>query len=275
MEVTTVFFSLTGNTQKIALAIEKAFRQDGHSVKTTPLKKATTNDVVRSDLLGIGGPCYGNQAPTPIKDFIRRLPQLNGLKTFVFATSGGAPGRVLFSMTELLHRKGADVIGGFLSRGELFYPAPSMVGRFAGRPDEDDLKKAEEFARAISEHIGTSRTGPLATSRPDALRPGHGIYDVIGLIGSDSITRLLTPAPRLDKALCDNCGRCAGICPMDNITQREYPQTGKRCIRCYGCVLDCPQKAFSLDWRIGNPIIYSLYNSTFEHWLGDLGPGED
>ncbi len=131
MEVTSIYYSQTGNTKKVASAMESAFREAGHTVRTIPLKKATADDVSGSNLLGIGAPCYANHAPTPVKDFILRLRPLGGMKTFVFATSGGAPGRVLYDMTRLLRRRGADVVWGFLARGELFYPAPCMVGRFS------------------------------------------------------------------------------------------------------------------------------------------------
>ena len=96
------------------------------------------------------------------------------MKAFVFATSGEAPGRTLYDMTHRLRGKGADVVAGFLARGELFYTAPCLVGRFAGRPDEKDLEKAREFAFSLGEHVSAAREGPLPGSRSDALKPGWG-----------------------------------------------------------------------------------------------------
>lgn len=70
---------------------------------------------------------------------------MKGQATFVFATSGGAPGKVLSDLTGLLTRTGANVIGGFLTREEVLHPAPHMVGRFPDRPNGNDLEQARQF----------------------------------------------------------------------------------------------------------------------------------
>jgi len=139
MDVTLLYFSQTGNTRKVAGAMADAFGDLGHSVRTISLKKATPEDVINGDLLGVGCPCFTGQAPTPIKDFLRALPRMNGRRVFVFATSGGAPGKVLYDLTRLLRLKGADVLGGTLIRGECFHPSPCFIGRYPGRPNADDL----------------------------------------------------------------------------------------------------------------------------------------
>lgn len=139
MDTLIIYFSQTGKTQKVAKTMGDAFNEAGHSVRSIPLKKAIPEDTKQCDVLGIGTPCFASQAPTPVKQFLRNLPSLENKKTFVFATSGGAPGRVLYDMTALLRKRGADVIGGSITRGECFYPAPCMIGRFPGRPNETDI----------------------------------------------------------------------------------------------------------------------------------------
>jgi hypothetical protein len=34
------------------------------------------------------------------------------------------------------------------------------------------------------------------------------------------------------------------------------------------------QKAFTVNWQLGNLVTLSLYNTTFERWFGDIKPGE-
>ncbi len=144
-------------------------------MKAVPLKKAAREDAVGVGLLGIGAPCFAMQAPTPVKEFLRGLPRLDGGRAFVFATSGGAPGRVLYDMARLLRGRGADVVGGFLARGELYYPAPSLIGRFPGRPDDEDLASARRFAASLAEHVSAGRAsrfpgaGPMPSGRGGAL----------------------------------------------------------------------------------------------------------
>ena len=274
MNVTMIYFSQTGNTLKVAEAMAETFRGAGHSVHTIPLQKATPQDAVTADLLGIGTPCFSSQAPTPVKEFLRTLPALDKPRAFVFATSGGAPGRVLYDLSSLLGDTGAEVVGGFLARGELYHPAPCLVGRMPNRPDEEDLASARRFAAAVMEHVAAGQPGPVAESRPDAFKPGRGFYDLVAKLSTDGFLRLLLPAPKLDSTQCNQCGSCVQECPMNNIVLEPYPVLDNQCIRCYRCLTGCPQEAFAADWRFGNLATWTLYNTAFEHWFGDLKPGE-
>jgi flavodoxin/ferredoxin len=275
MDVLLITFSQTGNTYKIAEAMTEAFREAGHLARTIPLKEATPNDATNVDLLGVGTPCFSSQSPTPIKEFLRILPPVNGLESFVFATSSGAPGRVLYDLASLLRGKGAEVLGGFLARGEVHHPAPHMTGQFVARPNEDDFTRARQFALAVAEHMSMNRNDPLLNSRPDALKSGLGFYDLMGLALSDKLLRLMMPEPKPDPVKCDQCRWCVVECPMGNISLHSYPVLGDRCIRCYHCLIGCPQKAFNADWRFADPLLRFLYNATFMRWFGDLKPGEE
>jgi ferredoxin/flavodoxin len=306
MDVVLICFSQTGNTRKVATAMGGAFREAGHSARTISLKEATPEDATKGDLLGVGTPCFSSQAPTPIKEFLRALPPLNDQRAFVFATSSGAPGRVLYDLTSLLRSKGADVLGGFLARGQVHHPAPHMTGHSLGHPDAEDLTHARRFAVAVAEHVSAGRSSSLPERRPDALKLGWGFYDLLGLASSDTLLRLLMPEPKLDPVKCDQCRWCVWECPMDNITLRQaqgrplrqpfdrvhpersqgtqdraqgrllqsYPVLGDQCIRCYRCLTGCPQKAFDANWRFADPFLLFLYNATFMRWFGGLEPGE-
>jgi ferredoxin len=252
----------------------EVFRQAGHVTRTVSLRKATSEDATTADLVGVGTPCFSSQAPTPVKTFLRGLPPLDKQRAFVFATSGGAPGRVLYDLTRLLRRKGADVVGGFLVHGELHHPAPCLVGRLPNRPDAEDLNQARRFAAAVSEHVTAGRPGPVSESRPDTWRPQGRFYGLVAALSTDRFLRLMLPEPKPVVALCDQCQWCVYECPMHNISLGHYPVLGDRCIRCYRCLTGCPQQAFRADWRLGNLAVLSFYNAAFERWFGDLKPGE-
>lgn len=273
-DVTIVCFSQTGNTLKVAETMSDVFRETGNSVRCISLQKASAQDIVNSGLLGVGTPCFSSQAPTPVKKFLQALPLLDGKQAFVFATSGGGPGRVLYDVASRLRKKGANVIGGFMAHGELHHPAPCFNGRLRGRPDQEDLASARRFAQSMVEHVTAGRSGSLPDSRRDALRPGHGFYDFVALVSVDPLLRRLLPEPKLNRDRCNECQWCVDECPMGNITAQPYPVLGGNCIRCYRCLSGCPQHAFYANWRFGNLVCLSLYNTAFERWFGDLEPGE-
>lgn len=274
MNVTLIYFSQTGNTRRVAETMAEVFREAGHATRTVPLKKASPQDAVMGDLLGIGTPCFSSQAPSPIKTFLQNLPPLENKRAFVFATSGGAPGRVLYDLSRLLQSKGAEIVGGLLTRGELRHPAPCLYGRMPNRPNAEDFARVQRFAKAVIEHVAAGRPGPVAESRSDALKPGWGFYDLVAFISTDGFQRLMLPEPKPDSARCNQCKWCVYECPMHNITLQPYPNLGDQCIRCYRCVTGCPHRAFNVNWKLGNLAILAFYNTTFERWFGDLEPGE-
>ncbi len=274
MKVTMIYFSQTGNTRTVAETMAEAFREKGNTTRTISLKKATPEDAARCDLLGVGSPCFSSQAPTAIKTFLRSLPRLDQQRAFVFATSGGAPGRVLSDLTHLMQRQGAEVIGGFLTRGEIHYPAPCVVGRFPKRPNADDLLSARHFVAEINEHISAGRTGLIPHSRPDTMKPRGMFYSAVALISTDGFLRRSLPEPKFDSSRCNRCQWCAYECPVHNIILQPYPIFGRQCIRCYRCLTGCPKNAFHVDWRLANLLVGSIYNVPFERLFGDVKPDE-
>jgi flavodoxin/ferredoxin len=274
MQAVLIYFSQTGNTRKVAKVIAQGLTENGCETRTLTLKKAKVQDIVSADLIGIGTPCFESQAPSPVRTFLRNLPVLNGKKAFVFATSGGAPGRVLVDLTQPLEAKGAVVIGGFLCRGQDFYPAPCLVGRFPNRPAEMDLQEAKDFAGSLLRHIASGSSIPMPESRPDAFKAGFGFYQICGLILKDPVVRFLMPEPRVNPDKCTQCDWCIHECPVDNLAMIPFPKPGDKCLRCYRCYTGCPEKAFEIKWGISNFLTWTLYNQTFEKWFGDIKAGE-
>jgi flavodoxin/NAD-dependent dihydropyrimidine dehydrogenase PreA subunit len=274
MDAVVVFFSQTGNTRKVVEVIADTFQVEGHSAKTIPLKDAAPGDLLNIDLLGFGTPCFSSKTPQPVMDFINAIPSMINQKVFVFATCSGAPGRVLLDMGNSLREKEANVIGEALFRGEVHHPAPSVSGRFTGRPNAEDLIQAESFARAVSAQITSDGSVTAPEKYTPLIKHRWDFYEILGSVISDSTLRFFTPEPKLVMGNCDQCGWCMQECPIQNIKMEPYPVLGRDCIRCYRCYNGCPSRAFTTNWRLSNPIIWLLYNQTFIRWFGDLKPGE-
>ena len=274
MNMLLVYFSQTGNTRKVAETMAEAFRDKGHTVRTLSMKESHPADILSCDVLGVGTPCFESQAPIPVKDYLSSMPYIHAKPAFVFATSGGQPGRVLYDLTSIMQRRGASVMAGFMGRGTVHHPAPSLIGRMPGRPNQADLARARMFAESLANHLQTGRAGPISEGRKDARSLRWGFYELVALIAQPFLLRILLPKPKIDQALCNKCTVCAQECPMQSITLNPYPVLDGRCIRCYHCQNICPQTAISSSWLFGNIVIFSLYNTLFARLFGDVEPGE-
>lgn len=274
MNIAVVYFSQTGQTLKVAEAMADGLREKKHTVKVLAIQKVKPADIKRCDALGVGSPCFESQAPAAILTWLAAWPALNGKPAFVFATAGGAPGRVLYDLTCALRNRGARVIGGYMGCGMVHHPAPCLTGRLPNRPDSDDLLQARNFALAVERHLQSGNAGAMPESRPDALKFTWGFFQLIGLIVKPFLLRIVLPKPKLDKSRCNQCKVCARECPAKSITLTPYPVLDGHCIRCYNCQNVCPQKALNESWWYGNLVIWSLYNTTFARLFGDVKPGE-
>ena len=193
MKATIVYFSQTGNTRKVAESMAEGFGESGCAVECRSIEDVKPEHLAHSDIIGIGTPTFESHAPTPVKDFVRSLPGLQGRRCFVYATCGGAPGCVLADLATLLRRKGATVVDGFLASGEVHHPAPCIVGKSQGRPNPADLEDAKRFAAAIGRRIAST-----IGENYDGFRPRRGFYSLVGKVtSSDSLVRLLEPQPKL------------------------------------------------------------------------------
>ena len=274
MNIAVVYFSQTGQTLKVAEAMAAGLREKKHNVKVLAMQKLKPADIKNCDLLGVGSPCFESQAPAAVLTWLTSWPALNGKPAFVFATAGGAPGRVLYDLTRTLRSKGAKVIGGFMGCGMVHHPAPCLTGRLPNRPNQEDLAQARTFALAVDRHLQSGNTGTMPESRPDALKPTWGFFQLIGLVAKPFLLRILLPKPKLDESQCNQCKICVKECPAKSITLKPYPVLDGHCIRCYHCQNVCPQKALNESWWYGNLVILSLYNTIFARLFGDLKPGE-
>lgn len=274
MEVTIIYFSQTGNTYKVAEALSDTFREDQHHVQMIPLCDASVEDFADTDLLGVGTPCFSSRAPLPVMRLLNSLPLMEKRQAFVFATCGGAPGRVLFDMEKALRKKGFNVLAGHLSRGEVKHPAPTLNGRFPGCPNSEDLAYARYFAKAVGAFTSAKSPTSLSRSFICSTRLGWGFYDFLGSAISDPFLRLFMPEPKLDECKCDQCGVCILECPTQNISLETFPALGDECIRCYHCYNRCPSDAYTTNWLFGNFILWLLYNQHFVRWFGRLKTGE-
>ena len=138
-----------GNTERVAVAMAKILDAD-----LAQVKQVDTNMLERYDLIGFGSGIYFGKHHESLLDFVDKLSVVRNRKAFIFSTSGLRKIPLVHDfdkpLRKKLQRKGFDIIGDFSCRGLDTYRATKLVGGVnKGRPNAEDLKRAEDFARDL------------------------------------------------------------------------------------------------------------------------------
>ncbi|RFZ77473.1 flavodoxin [Lacrimispora amygdalina] len=134
MNIEVRYYSKSGNTKKIADAIAK---QAGISAK--PIHEPMQGKV---DILFLGTGLYAFDIDPELKKYILTLNPANIKKVVVFSTAA-----IVKSAYEKTKKYLQDQ-GLTVSDAEYHCPGHYMILR-TGRPNSDDIKKAEQFAKSI------------------------------------------------------------------------------------------------------------------------------
>jgi flavodoxin len=106
------------------------------------------------DLIGFGSGIYGEQHHSTLLDLAEELPNVTNQKAFIFSTSA-IMGKDKVAgdhskLREKLKSKGYVIVDEFACKG---YNTNSFLRHFGGmnkgRPNEEDLERAEAFARKL------------------------------------------------------------------------------------------------------------------------------
>jgi flavodoxin len=131
-----LYYSLTGNTKKMAMAIASELGVEAKSIKTETA-------IPRDGLLLLGSGSYGDRPAEDMTKFIANN-DFSGKKVALFGTSGKGEGKEVEGMAVVLKQKGATVVGSYYTKGK------SFVVVNIGHPNRDDLGGARTFARKMA-----------------------------------------------------------------------------------------------------------------------------
>jgi len=247
MKALLVYFSQTGNTERVALSITRGLETVGISCRTVPLAEARPEMAAEADLLGIAAPVFYYKEPTLVRDFIARLPAASKKPAFTAITHGGNPVNTLRRLQKQLARRGYPVLKSFTALGYDTYPMYFKSFREWGRPDADELQRAADFGAHLS--------GDVLRFREDKSFPlpryqfVGGPYFFRSLICQGGMMKRIFPRLVADEKLCTRCGTCRKNCPTGAITLAPFPKIDDKCMWCYLCERICPVQAFTPDWE--------------------------
>ena len=112
------------------------------------------NILAEYDLIGFGSGVYFGKFHKSLLELVDKLPRLENKRAFIFSTSGLRKIPFIHDFAKplkgKLKQKGFNIVGEFSCRGFDTSQAARIIGGInRGRPDEKDLKQAEDFARGL------------------------------------------------------------------------------------------------------------------------------
>jgi len=150
MKILIVYISVHhGNTEKVARTMANVL-----AANLIQVREASAAVLEQYDLIGFGSGIYFGRHHESVLDFVDKLPVLRNKKAFIFSTSGLRRIPLVHDfdkpLRKRLQRKGFDIVAAFSCRGLDTYRATGLVGGInRGRPNDEDLKRAEDFARSL------------------------------------------------------------------------------------------------------------------------------
>ena len=144
------------NTEKIAQVFAKVLDAQ---IKTPD--QADPEELEAYTLIGFGSGIYGGKHHEDLLSLADRLPQATNRKAFIFSTSAiinqAKVARDHSLLREKLQFKGYQIVDEFSCKG---FNTNSFLTLFGGmnkgRPNAEDLKSAEEFARNLKQNLQNS-----------------------------------------------------------------------------------------------------------------------
>ncbi len=141
------------NTEKVANVFAKALDAPVKSPQ-----QVNSGEIDDYDLVGFGAGIDSGRHYKELLDFADGLPRADGKKAFIFSTAGitgkDKVAKDHAALREKLHAKGYVIIDEFGCKG---YNTNSFLryigGMNKGRPNAEDLTRAEEFARDLRQKL--------------------------------------------------------------------------------------------------------------------------
>ena len=135
-----------GNTRKVVEAFAR-----GLGAETVDLLKETPSGIGSYDQIGIASGIYAGKMDKQVRHLLKSLPEGGGKKAFVVSTSGVGKEKYNAEAVRCLKDKGYRISGSYAFTGwNTFGPFKLVGGTGKGRPDKQDLKKAEHLGEGLA-----------------------------------------------------------------------------------------------------------------------------
>ncbi len=192
------------------------------------------------DIVILGVPVYAGRVPNLLLPFLQSIKGQGAWGVPVVLYGNRSFDDALAELTDIMEYCGFAVIAAAAFVGQHSFSEKIAVGR----PDDKDMALAERFGVAIADKIGRLFRYPdklFSVSGVPGAEAGRRVYyQPAGASGNRIDIRKVKP---LTRSSCDNCGICAGVCPMGAIDNIHPDRVSGICIKCCACLKQCPRNA--------------------------------
>ena len=249
LNLRTIYFSATGTSKKIALAISQ-FIATEFVVEDITFQSLQNTTYATNDLLCVAVPVYGGGvAPVALK----RLEAIRGNNTpaVVVVVYGNRNfERAAVQMSDFLAERGFITIAVAAFVGEHSY-STEQYPIAVGRPAEGDINDAKHFGQLVKEKLATGieSVDVSALQCPDSGEENvKAFVEFVKGYQAEQAKNPIKLLPITDEDRCVMCGVCVDVCPMEAIDRENVSVVDSAlCIKCCACVKECPKEAKTLN----------------------------
>lgn len=242
---TSMYFSPTGTTKKIINTIVKGMGTTNNTSIDLTCSNArnTFCPLIEGDIVIIGVPVYEERIPEMLYAFLTSLKGNEKPVVIVAVYGNFGDGIVLNELDFIAKNSGFKVVaaGSFIVEHSF---STKEVPVQEGRPNYEDLSKAEDFGKSIIEKMKK-----IENLNDTSIKIPQGKLPLMAKILPKNSARIFTKIPFADMNICNKCGVCIKLCPMDAINKDNLEISENECIRCFSCVKRCPKKARKIIYR--------------------------
>lgn len=240
-----LYFSGTGNSRYIAGRLSAALNDEVLDLNQS-IKAGSFPPVVTGQNVILVVPTYGWRIPRIASSWLQKTELAGAERIWFIMDCGDGIGGAAGYNRKIAQQKRLCYMG----TAQIVMPE-NYIAVFNAPQDDEAVKIIQRAEPDILSVIASLRDGQPFSERKTGL---------IGIIQSGPVNRLfyrhiVKAKPFYAGDACTGCGRCASLCPLNNITLAGgKPVWGSSCTHCMACICYCPTEAIEYGRRsLGKP----------------------
>ena len=230
-----LYFSATGNTEFAAKELAR-LTDDSCLNLLSKIQASDYSEIKSEKPFVICAPIYVCEIPYFMDRFLKKVKLTGSREAYFVFTSGGYSGcasvlaRALCRRKHLIYKGSADII---MPRNYIASDAYPMQDGETARALIADAKLKVGQAAEIIKAGGKLKKRHVFLFEDIIIMPFKPFW----------VKFMLTAKAFYTKDTCIGCGKCAKLCPLNNIKiEDKKPVWGKECTHCMACIANCPKE---------------------------------